>query len=129
MAKNSEDKVRNLQRALYRAAKRNPSRRFHALYDKIVREDVLVKAWKEVRANGGQGGVDGETLEWIEKKVGVIPFLREIQEELKAGKYRPKPVRRVEIPKPDGSKRPLGIPVIRGSGSPSGLSEVGGTYF
>ena len=113
MTNNSEDKVRNLQRALYRAAKRNPSRRFHALYDKIVREDVLVKAWKQVRANGGQGGVDGETLEWIEKKVGVIPFLRGIQEELKAGEYRAKPVRRVEIPKPDGSKRPLGIPVIR----------------
>ena len=57
--------------------------------------------------------MDGETLEWIEEKVGVIPFLKGIQEELKVGKYRPKPVRRVEIPKPDGSKRPLGIPVIR----------------
>jgi group II intron reverse transcriptase/maturase len=113
MANNSEDKVRNLQRTLYRAAKRNPSRRFHALYDKIVRGDVLIKAWKQVRANKGQGGVDGETLEWIEEKIGVIPFLKGIQEELKAGKYLPKPVRRVEIPKPDGSKRPLGIPVIR----------------
>lgn len=113
MANNSEDKVRNLQRTLYRVAKKNPNRRFHALYDKIVRRDVLVKAWKQVKANGGQGGVDGETLEWIEEEFGVIPFLSEIQEELKAEKYRPKPVRRVEIPKPDGSKRPLGIPVIR----------------
>lgn len=112
-ANNSEDKARILQRELYRAAKRSPNRRFHVLYDRMTRWDVLVAAWKQVKANKGQGGVDGETLEWIEKKVGVIPFLREIQEELKAGKYRPKPVRRVEIPKPDGSKRPLGIPVIR----------------
>ena len=112
-ANNSEDKARILQRELYRAAKRSPNRRFHVLYDRMTRWDVLVAAWKQVKANRGQGGVDGETLEWIEKKVGIIPFLRGIQEELKAGKYRPKPVRRVEIPKPDGSKRPLGIPVIR----------------
>ena len=64
-ANNSEDKVRTLQRELYRTAKRSPNRRFHALYDKMTRWDVLVAAWKQVRANKGQGGVDGETLEWI----------------------------------------------------------------
>ncbi len=110
---NSDDKVRTLQRELYRAAKRSPNRRFHALYDKMTRWDVLVAAWQQVRANKGQGGVDGETLEKIEKEIGVIPFLKALQYKLQNGEYRPKPVRRVEIPKPDGSKRPLGIPVIR----------------
>lgn len=112
-ANNSEDKVRTLQRELYRAAKRGPNRRFHALYDRMTRWDVLVAAWKQVRANGGQGGIDGKSIEWIEEKEGVIPFLKGIQEELREGKYRPKAVKRVEIPKPDGCKRPLGIPVIR----------------
>jgi RNA-directed DNA polymerase len=110
---NSDDKVRTLQRELYRAAKRSPNRRFHALYDKMTRWDVLMAAWKQVRANKGQGGVDGETLEKIEKEIGVIPFLKALQYKLQKGEYRPKPVKRVEIPKPDGSKRPLGIPVIR----------------
>jgi len=112
-ANNSEDKVRTLQRKLYRAAKKSPNRRFHALYDRMTRGDVLEAAWQQVRANKGQGGVDGESIEWMEEKVVVIPFLISIQEELKEGKYRPKPVRRVEIPKPDGSLRPLGIPTIR----------------
>ena len=111
-ANNSEDKVRHFQRELYRAAKRSPNRRFHALYDKFIQWDVLIEAWKQVKANRGRGGVDGESLETIEKE-GVGLFLKQIQEELKAGTYRPKPVKRVEIPKPDGGKRPLGIPVIR----------------
>ena len=111
-ANNSEDKVRHFQRELYRAAKRSPNRRFHALYDKLIQGDVLIEAWKQVKANRGRGGVDGESLEKIEKE-GVRLFLKQIQEELKAGTYRPKPVKRVEIPKPDGGKRPLGIPVIR----------------
>ena len=111
-AKNSEDQVRHFQRELYRAAKRSPNRRFHALYDKLVQKDVLVEAWKQVKANRGHGGVDGKSLESIEKE-GVGLFLKEIQEELKDGTYRPKPVKRVEIPKPDGGKRPLGIPIIR----------------
>ncbi len=111
-ANNSEDKVRHFQRKLYRAAKRSQNRRFHALYDKLIQGDVLIEAWKQVKANRGRGGVDGESLETIEKE-GVGLFLKQIQEELKAGTYRPKPVKRVEIPKPDGGKRPLGIPVIR----------------
>jgi len=111
-ANDSEDKVRHFQRELYRAAKRSPNRRFHALYDKLIQWDVLIEAWKQVKVNRGRGGVDGESLETIEKE-GVGLFLKKIQEELKAGTYRPKPVKRVEIPKPDGGKRPLGIPVIR----------------
>jgi group II intron reverse transcriptase/maturase len=111
-ANNSEDQVRQFQRELYRAAKRCPNRRFHALYDKLTRWDVLVESWYQVRANQGHGGVDGKSLEDIEKE-GVGLFLQQIREELRAGTYRPQPVKRVEIPKPDGGKRPLGIPVIR----------------
>jgi group II intron reverse transcriptase/maturase len=106
------DKVRELQRKLYMAAKRHRGRRFHALYDRIYRGDVLVEAWERVRANRGAAGVDGETLQDIERR-GVEEFLRELQDVLKAGKYRPQPVRRQYIPKRDGRRRPLGIPTIR----------------
>ena len=112
-AKDSLDKVRSLQRALNQAAKRSPTRRFHALYDKVFRWDVLERAWRKVRANRGSGGVDGETIEHIEREVGIEPFLRQLQEELRAGRYRPQPVRRVRIPKPTGGTRPLGIPAVR----------------
>jgi group II intron reverse transcriptase/maturase len=103
---------RQLQRALYRAAKQSRTRRFHALYDRIFRPDVLWRAWEEVRANKGECGIDGISIEDIETG-GVEEFLREIAEDLKANRYHPKPVRRVYIPKPDGRKRPLGIPCIR----------------
>ena len=113
-ANNTIDKVRELQIALYRAAKRNPDRRFHALYDKVYRWDVLVRAWERVKENKGSAGVDGETLKQIED-YGVLPFLYEIQRQLQQGTYRPLPVRRVYIDKQGkpGAKRPLGIPAVR----------------
>lgn len=113
-ANNTIDKVRELQIALYRAAKRNPERRFHALYDKVYRWDVLVKAWERVKENDGSAGVDGETLKQIED-YGVLPFLYEIRRQLQQGTYRPSPVRRVYIDKKGkpGAKRPLGIPTVR----------------
>jgi RNA-directed DNA polymerase len=105
-------KVRELQRRLYIAAKRNKERRFHALYDRIWRSDVLLEAWERVRGNKGAAGIDGQTLLMIEQQ-GVAQFLEELQATLRAGKYRPQPVRRRYIPKPDGRQRPLGIPTVR----------------
>lgn len=106
------DKPRQLQRRLYLAAKRSRNRRFHALYDRLVRPDVLWRAWEEVRANGGSAGVDGIGIEDVERR-GVQGFLDELAADLKARRYRPQPVLRVYIPKPDGRKRPLGIPTVR----------------
>src|SRR6266704_2001995 len=106
------DKVRELQRSLFMAAKRSRERRFHALYDRIWRSDVPLEAWKRVRSNKGAAGIDGETLSLIEQQ-GVEPFLRELQDVLRLGKYRPQPVRRRYIPKADGRQRPLGIPTVR----------------
>ena len=105
------DNVRQLQNRLWAAAKQSPGRRFHALYDRIHRSDVLWEAWRRVRANRGAAGVDGLTLEAVEA-YGVHRMLDELQDRLRAGTYRPCAVRRVEIPKPDGSKRPLGIPTV-----------------
>src|SRR6266567_9019219 len=108
------DKVRALQRALYVAAKQQRQRRFHALYDRIARLDVLRRAWDQVRRNKGAAGIDGETLEAVEA-YGVEKMLTELQALLVAGKYRPRAVRRVYIPKPGRPKerRPLGIPRVR----------------
>lgn len=103
---------RELQRKLYLAAKRSRNRRFHALYDRIFRSDIMWQAWIEVRKNDGSAGVDGITLEDIEKS-GVTKFLNQIQEELKSGTYHPQPVRRVYIEKSDGRQRPLGIPTVK----------------
>lgn len=107
-----QDKSRELQRKLYLAAKRNRERRFHALYDRIFRPDILRQAWEEVRRNGGSAGEDGVTIEDVERE-GVEQFLCQIEQGLKAGDYRPKPVLRVYIPKADGRQRPLGIPTVR----------------
>lgn len=105
-------KVRELQRKLFIAAKRSPKRRFHALYDRIWRGDVLLVAWTRVRANKGAAGIDEVTLAEIER-LGVEEFLRDLQERLRTRKYRPQPVKRRYIAKPDGRKRPLGIPTVR----------------
>ena len=109
---NPKDKVRELQRSLWMCAKRSRTRRFHALYDRIHREDVLWEAWRRVRKNAGAAGVDEQTLANIERS-GVAGFLEEIQATLQAGQYRPQPVKRQYIPKADGKKRPLGIPTVR----------------
>lgn len=105
-------KVRRLQNRLWAAAKQSSGRRFHALFDRIYRSDVLWVAWIRVRENRGAAGVDRLTLADVEA-YGVSRMLGELQQDLRAGDYRPAPVRRVEIPKPDGSKRPLGIPTVR----------------
>lgn len=104
-------KVRELQRKLWIAAKQSEDRRFHALYDRIHRSDVLWEAWERVRTNRGAAGVDRLTLVDVEE-YGVDRMLRELSRDLQKGTYRPAPVRRVEIPKPDGRKRPLGIPTV-----------------
>jgi RNA-directed DNA polymerase len=104
--------VRELQRKLWVAAKRSPGRRFHALDDRITRGDVLREAWERVRRNKGAAGVDGVTLAAVEE-YGVVRMLEELARDLREGVYRPAPVRRVEIPKPQGGVRPLGIPVVR----------------
>ncbi|MGW3473722.1 group II intron reverse transcriptase/maturase [Saccharopolyspora sp. NPDC000995] len=108
----SPGKVRELQRKLWAAAKQSSGRRFHALYDRIHRGDVLWEAWERVRANKGAAGVDRITLDAVEE-FGVDRMLRELREDLRAGRYRPSLVRRVDIPKPQGGVRPLGIPTVR----------------
>jgi RNA-directed DNA polymerase len=105
--------VRRLQRRLWAAAKQSPERRFHALYDRIHRGDVLREAWERVRRNRGAAGVDRVTLAFVQEEYGVQRLLAELQADLREGTYRPAPARRVEIPKPDGSRRPLGIPAVR----------------
>lgn len=105
-------KAQELQDKLYLAAKENPKRRFHALYDKIYREDILWEAWRRVRGNKGSGGVDGITIDHIVNEYGEARFVEEIREQLLSGSYHPLPARRKEIPKLDGKPRPLGIPAI-----------------
>src|SRR6266496_1170978 len=105
------DNSRQLQRKLYLAAKKCRNRRFHALYDRIFRPDILWRAWQEVKATRGSAGVDGVSLEEVERQ-GVASFLEAIRADLKAGTYQPRPVLRVYVPKPDGRQRPLGIPTV-----------------
>mgnify|MGYP002635631360 CR=1 FL=1 len=108
----SDANVRRLQGKLGAAAKQSPDRRFHALYDRIYRSDVLWTAWERARRNKGAAGVDATTFADIEE-YGVARFLSELQADLKAGTYKPQAVRRQYIPKADGRMRPLGIPTIR----------------
>jgi RNA-directed DNA polymerase len=106
-------KVRRLQRRLWAAAKQSKERRFHALYDRVHRGDVLWEAWERVRVNRGAAGVDRVTLAYVVEEYGVERLLAGLQADLRAGTYRPAPARRVDIPKPQGGKRPLGIPSVR----------------
>lgn len=107
-----KEKVQQLQEKLGHAAKENKRRRFHALYDKVYRMDILWRAWRSVRANKGAAGVDGQTLKDIEK-LGEYQFVYNCHLLLKEGKYNPGPVRWQFIPKKDGKQRPLGIPTVR----------------
>lgn len=107
------ESVRQLQEALHAKAKREPAARFHSLYDKIYRKDVLWHAWRCCRANGGAPGVDGVSFEKIEAR-GVAEWLEELTKELRERTYRPEAVRRVWIPKPGSTKqRPLGVPCLK----------------
>src|SRR3954451_12125193 len=115
MARTAEqDKVRELQRTLYRAAKADPGRRFHALYDKVYRRDVLERAWELVRANRGAAGIDRQTIAAVEE-YGVTKLLDELAADLKERRWRPLPARRVFIPKPGRpmEQRQLSIPAVR----------------
>ena len=107
------ESIRTLQRKLYTKAKQEPAYRFYALYDKVWRADILMHAYRLVRANQGSPGIDGMSFEDIEQKKGIDTFLTELARDLKDRTYAPSPVRRVMIPKADGSKRALGIPTIR----------------
>src|SRR5688500_7480532 len=119
-----QDKVRELQVKLYLAAKRSPGRRFHALWDRIHRRDVLGRAWRNVRENRGAAGVDRTTIARIEAE-GVEAFLDGLQQELREERYRPRPVRRVHIPKPCRSETgALGIPTGRGRGGEGAAQDV-----
>jgi hypothetical protein len=108
------EKTRELQRTLYRAAKANPQRRFHALYDKVLRRDVLERAWEDARRNRAAAGIDRQTIADVEG-YGIANLLGDLQRDLKDGSYRVLPARRVFIPKPGrlDEQRPLSIPAVR----------------
>jgi RNA-directed DNA polymerase len=110
-----DDKVRQLQRRLWAAAKRSPGRRFHALYDRIRRRDVLREAWRRVKVNRGAAGIDGESIRDVEQ-YGIERLIEDLEATLRAGKYRPQAVLRRYIPKADGRQRPLGSPTVRDRG-------------
>jgi RNA-directed DNA polymerase len=112
MSLKTPEKIRKFQKKLYLKAKAEPDFRFYQLYDKIYREDILLHAYRIAKANGGAPGVDGKTFAMIESE-GLQEWLSGIREELRAKTYKPKPVRRVMIPKPGGGERPLGIPTIK----------------
>lgn len=112
MARNKTNKVRQLQRALYRKAKQGKEVKFYSLYDKVWREDVLWEAWRQVKANKGAPGVDGESIEAIVMGGEEGKMISRLREQLRAKRYHFQPVRRVDIPKPKGGTRPLGIATV-----------------
>jgi RNA-directed DNA polymerase len=119
-----QDNVRELQRTLFRAAKADPGRRFHALHDTVVRSDVLERAWGQVRRNRGAAGIDRTTLADVER-YGVDRLLDELAADLRSGSYRPLPARRVFIPKPGSEEqRPLSIPAVRDRVAQAALKTV-----
>jgi RNA-directed DNA polymerase len=111
-ARNGAEKVRKLQRALYRASKQDKERRFYSLYDKVWRADVLWEAWRQVKANKGAPGVDGKAIDVIVETGQEEVTIKRLQEALRAKTYKFAPVRVVEIPKPNGGTRPLGIATV-----------------
>jgi RNA-directed DNA polymerase len=112
MSLQTPEKLRSLQKKLYLKAKAEPDYRFYLLYDKVWREDILAHAYELARANRGAPGVDGITFAKIES-AGRKEWLSGLGKMLRDRTYRPDPVRRVMIPKPNGGERPLGIPTIR----------------
>jgi group II intron reverse transcriptase/maturase len=112
MARNETEQVRQLQRTLYRTAKQSTAVKFYSLYDKVWRTDVLQEAWRQVKANQGAPGVDGESIEGIVSRGEEGLMLGQLQKQLRAKTYRFQPVRRVDIPKPKGGTRPLGIATV-----------------
>lgn len=113
MGLSTPEKIRQLQRKLYLKAKQEPKFRFYALYDKLYRQDILLHAYRLVRANQGSPGIDGVSFSAIESREGVSEFLAGLEEELREKTYQPSPIKRVWIPKANGKQRPLGLITIR----------------
>lgn len=111
LARNRRLKVRQLQRALYCKSKQEEEVRFYSLYDKVYRTDVLWEAWLQVKANRGAPGIDGETIDEVITQ-GEEKVISELQKQLREQSYKFSPVRLVEIPKPKGGTRPLGIAIV-----------------
>src|SRR4029434_8260659 len=125
MSLETPEKIRTLQRKLYRKAKAEPAFRFYVLYDKVCREDILLYAFTLARANAGAPGVDGMTFRQIEA-LGVEAWLTGLREDLVSKTYRPDPVRRVSIPETGGGERSLRVSVSRARGGRPPRSGVGG---
>jgi RNA-directed DNA polymerase len=104
--------VRQLQRTRYYKAKQDQEVKCYSLYDKVYREDVLWEAWRQVKANQGAAGVEGETIEAMVSSGEEREMIERVQESLREKSYRSQPVRRVDIPKPKGGTRPLGIATV-----------------